>query len=396
MNKQKILEKILANSFNKSEVSEILEDMYLEVKSKRKQPLKSELTRSLAKGLLKEKRLGYETSYRLLNRPLIKIIAESILMMEAIASRSSIELDRLSNIDPESRTFKEIKVLLDNFSKKQIDESLKTVPSNSNNEILFDLMIEPMAELDAVIALTSLNKKRKENGMSNISVNLNCLMVGPSGTGKTTCSAKYAKDLYENKVTKKPKLILLSGADLKAAWLGQTMIKTKEVLEKYKGHTIMIDEFYSILQENDSYGQEAIAQLLITAEENRDDTAIILAGYPNEMEDAIKKNPGLTSRFRNIINFKSYTNAQLELIFRNTLEANQLRINFDYHADFNKLFSKLREDDFFGNAREVRNFFEYLIKAQGLRLTKEDGDLRLVTKADFLFAVSKFDTKKYN
>ncbi|MGM9683589.1 MAG: AAA family ATPase, partial [Eubacteriales bacterium] len=75
-----------------------------------------------------------------------------------------------------------------------------------------------------------------------------------------------------------------------------------------KGKLLFIDEAYSLLDGRRSdFGDEAINTIVQEIENNRQDTVVIFAGYPKEMDDFFKSNPGLRSRVPFTINFCDYS-----------------------------------------------------------------------------------------
>lgn len=103
--------------------------------------------------------------------------------------------------------------------------------------------------------------------------------------------------------------------------LGQTAIKTQEVIQKALGGVLFIDEAYTLAKDNsfNDYGQEAIDTILKAMEDHRDDLVVIVAGYPGLMERFINSNPGLKSRFNRYITFEDYTPSELLEIFESIL-----------------------------------------------------------------------------
>ena len=99
-----------------------------------------------------------------------------------------------------------------------------------------------------------------------------------------------------------------------AGFLGQTAIKTAEVVASAVGGVLFIDEAYSL--SGDQYGTEAIDTLVKEMEDKREDLVVIVAGYPVPMAVFIGQNPGLESRFRTIIDFADYTDDELVQIFQ--------------------------------------------------------------------------------
>ena len=64
------------------------------------------------------------------------------------------------------------------------------------------------------------------------------------------------------------------------------------------------------------YGAEAIAELIKSMEDDRNNLCVILAGYTNEMEELLKSNTGFESRIQFKLYFNNYSSEELYLIFR--------------------------------------------------------------------------------
>ena len=107
----------------------------------------------------------------------------------------------------------------------------------------------------------------------------------------------------------KGQLVEVDRSELVAGYLGQTAMKTAEVVKSADGGVLFIDEAYSLA--GDQYGQEAIDTLVKEMEDKRDDLVVIVAGYPLPMAVFIGQNPGLESRFRTTIDFPDYTDDEL-------------------------------------------------------------------------------------
>ena len=101
-------------------------------------------------------------------------------------------------------------------------------------------------------------------------------------------------------------------SELVAGYLGQTALKTAEVVASAVGGVLFIDEAYSLA--GDQYGQEAVDTLVKEMEDRRDDLVVIVAGYPGPMVGFVAQNPGLSSRFRTTLEFVDYSDAELRQI----------------------------------------------------------------------------------
>ena len=104
-----------------------------------------------------------------------------------------------------------------------------------------------------------------------------------------------------------------------AGYLGQTAIKTKEVIESALGGVLFIDEAYALgnQEKRDSFAKECIDTLCEALSDNKEQLMVIIAGY----EDDLKKcffgyNQGLNSRFPWRFKTDNYTGAELNMIFK--------------------------------------------------------------------------------
>ena len=263
-----------------------------------------------------------------------------------------------------------------------------------------------MAELDALTGLEQVKadvkdminvikvrKLRKENGLPVPDMSLHLVFMGNPGTGKTTVARLLSRIYHAIGVLSKGQLVETDRSGLVAGYVGQTAIKTGEVIQRAIGGVLFIDEAYS-LSNSDSgndFGREAIETLLKAIEDHRDDLVVIVAGYSDLMEGFIASNPGLQSRFNKYFTFEDYNGGELLKIFKSMCTKNQYRLS-DGAAKFAKqLFNDMynNRDENFGNARDVRNIFEKAITVQSGRVAA----MSAPTKDD-LMTFSKSDLEK--
>ena len=152
--------------------------------------------------------------------------------------------------------------------------------------------------------------------------------------------------------------------------MGQTALKTAQVIKKAKGGVLFIDEAYSLSSEEGSqdYGKEAIDTLVKGMEDYRDDLVVIVAGYVNEMRKFISMNPGLRSRFNKYINFVDYSAEEMLAIFQRQCEKTQFIISAEAEEAALEYFTANQNDPTFGNGRGVRNFFDRVVMNQATRI----------------------------
>ena len=226
------------------------------------------------------------------------------------------------------------------------------------------------------INLAKIKKMRKNERLADIPLTLHMIFTGNPGTGKTTVARLLSKIYKEIGILKVGHLIETSRVDLVGQYIGETAIKTNNVIQKAMGGILFIDEAYSLIrdtEDNRDFGKEAIDTLVKQMEDNRNNLIIIAAGYKEEMQHFVNYNPGLKSRFKNIINFKNYNNKELFQIFIKMCNDYDFELEDDAYEFikeyFNDNFSSIPEK--FSNGREVRNIFEEIQLNQANRLAYE-------------------------
>ena len=151
--------------------------------------------------------------------------------------------------------------------------------------------------------------------------------------------------------------------DLVAGFVGQTAIKTKEIINKALGGVLFIDEAYSLVDggEND-FGKEAINTLIKEMEDHRDELVVILAGYSEDMVRFTQVNAGIQSRFPFIFEFKDYDVNELIEIFCLMVKEKGYVLEQKVIPSLQNYFCDYLSNHVNGNARMVRNLLEKAIQ----------------------------------
>ena len=240
-----------------------------------------------------------------------------------------------------------------------------------------------------LINLIKVRKLRQENDLPVTPMSLHMVFVGNPGTGKTTV-ARLISGLYASiGVLSKGQLVEVDRSGLVAGYVGQTALKTSEVINSAIGGVLFIDEAYSLASGGEQdFGREAIETILKAMEDHRDDLIVIVAGYDEPMEQFITSNPGLESRFNKYFYFQDYNGEQLYQIFLTQCRKNSYVLNQEAEdaavGIFNEMYETRNEN--FGNGRDVRNLFEDMIIRQSNRVAEIENptkdDLMTITPSD--------------
>lgn len=224
-----------------------------------------------------------------------------------------------------------------------------------------------------LIAVQSLNAERRAAGLPEVSASHHLVFTGNPGTGKTTVARLVGRLYGTIGVVKKGHLVEATRADLVAGYVGQTALKTQEVVRKAIGGVLFIDEAYSLAQDARwDFGAEAIATLVQMMETHRSNLGVIVAGYTDEMRHFIDSNPGLRSRFTTYIDFPDYSVPELVEIFERMAGQAKIRLGDGVAEKLRGLFTTAGGVGNFGNARYARTIFEHAYANRAARAF-EDG-----------------------
>ncbi len=269
-----------------------------------------------------------------------------------------------------------------------------------------DALNKALSELSGLIGLTNvkteirrlsnflkIEAKRKHAGLAPSKQSLHFVFTGNPGTGKTTVARILSTLLYGFEVLQQDKLVETDRSSLVGGYVGQTAIKTKEIIDSALDGVLFIDEAYTLSGkgEND-FGQEAIDTLLKVMEDQRDSLVVVAAGYTDNMQEFLGSNPGLQSRFTRFIDFPDYTVKDLCKIYMTLAQNSDYTLTPLAMANLALIFNVLysNRDGNFGNGRMVRNLFEQTISNQSDRLVEledpSEDQLRTITEADLPFA----------
>jgi SpoVK/Ycf46/Vps4 family AAA+-type ATPase len=230
---------------------------------------------------------------------------------------------------------------------------------------------EVKSEIEELVKLVRFYKETGKNIRETFS--LHSVFLGNPGTGKTTVARILAQIYKALGILERGHLVECDRQSMVGGYIGQTAIKTAELIDKAMDGVLFIDEAYSLTESGSSdYGREAIETLLKRMEDHRGKFIVIAAGYTQNMEKFMESNPGLKSRFDRVFTFADFDAEALYQIALNQLKDNQIKPDEEAAEHLKKYieFMHKHKDKYFGNGRAVRKVIEDAIRNQHLRLSE--------------------------
>jgi chromosomal replication initiation ATPase DnaA len=183
-------------------------------------------------------------------------------------------------------------------------------------------------------------------------------------------------------ILKSNKFRKVTRSDLIAGYLGQTALKTRDVIKDSLGGVLFIDEAYSLgnAEKRDSFAKECLDTLCESLSNHKNELMVIIAGYEEELNNCFFSfNPGLKSRFTWNYKINEYTSEELKDIFIKKVNDNGWTIS-------DEIKCKIFEDNkllFKSFGRDIENFFSKIKIAHSRRVfCLEDGEKTKITFRD--------------
>ncbi len=251
------------------------------------------------------------------------------------------------------------------FSMKEEDKKHKNLKKLENSLVGME---DIKSEIRNIVDVFKYNKLRHKMGLKTGGYHNVHMMLGAPGTAKTTVAQILGNIMAEEKLLRGNTFISINGAEMKAKYVGHSAPKVKQLFDE--NDIIFVDEAYSIAAgsdgDSDSFGQEAIAQLIIELEKHGMDRLIIFAGYggpnvsakDNRMMDFLNSNPGIRSRINSTLFFDSYDADQMTRIFRGLAASSAFDVPKAADKYVREYFAQRIKEDDFGNGREARSLLE--------------------------------------
>ncbi|MCJ7801529.1 MAG: AAA family ATPase [Candidatus Marinimicrobia bacterium] len=294
--------------------------------------------------------------------PLINPITNSItnsIKPKIETPTTPVDIRETINIETEIHTISDILHLIERY---QLDPAIKY---NINLTSLHAIK-EPLKEINCMIGMKDIKSNLVDQilyfvqdlhkNKHNTGDFLHTVIYGPPGTGKTEIAKLMGKIYSHIGMLNKGTFKKVTRSDLIAGYLGQTAIKTRDVIKESLGGVLFIDEAYALgnPEKKDSFAKECLDTLCEALSDNKDNLMVIIAGYEKELKESFFNcNPGLESRFTWRFKTDEYTGEDLYNIFLKKVSDIEWRL--DENSNITSEWFKKNRDyfPFFGRDMEA-------------------------------------------
>lgn len=224
-------------------------------------------------------------------------------------------------------------------------------------------------EVKLVTNLLRVQRIRADRGLPVLEQSRHLIFTGNPGTGKTTVARLLAQIYRTLGVVARGHLVETDRAGLVAGYVGQTAPLVTARFDEADEGVLLIDEAYALVRGGErDFGREAIDTIVKLIEDRRDRIVVVMAGYPDEMDELIDANPGLRSRFPKVIHFPDYSTDELLAIIDGLGERGGYHLDPGGRSRARAWLDAVPRDKGFGNGRTARNLFEHAVATQATRL----------------------------
>ena len=211
---------------------------------------------------------------------------------------------------------------------------------------------------------------------------MHTVIYGPPGTGKTEIAKIMGRIFSSIGILENNKFRKATRADLIAGYLGQTAIKTRDVIKDCLGGVLFIDEAYALgnREKRDSFAKECIDTLCEGLSDNKDKLMVIIAGYEEDLDKCFfAYNQGLNSRFPWRFHTDDYKADELNKIFAKKVK----EIGWSLEKEIKNSWFEGKMDYFKFYGRDIETLLAKTKIEHGRRVfCKDESEKRVITQKD--------------
>lgn len=291
------------------------------------------------------------------------------------------------NIEAEINNIADIIKLIDTYKN---DPAIKY---NIDMKALHNIR-EPLEELNSMVGMRDIKNNIVDQILyfvQQLHINknssgefLHTVIYGPPGTGKTEIAKIMGKIYSKIGILSKGTFKKVTRSDLIAGYLGQTALKTRDVIKDAIGGVLFIDEAYSLgnPEKRDSFAKECIDTLCESLSDNKENLMVIIAGYEKELKECFfNYNQGLDSRFTWRFKTDEYTHEDLCKIFIKKVK--DIGWDIDNNSNITDNWFKKNKDYFRFYGRDIETLLSKTKIAHSRRVfCRPESEKKLITLKD--------------
>ena len=226
------------------------------------------------------------------------------------------------------------------------------------NKNVLDKMVgldEVKRQLKTIVDTYTFLRSRKD--IAQVRISVNTIIIGETGTGKTSLAEIIRDYFYQHKIIEKAKLTMVDAVDYQ-----RFVDKWDDNVKKAKNGILFFDNVQKLLPDKYSNQVNPLDKLFVEMDKWEDNPIVILSGLPKGLDDFLESNPAIANRFKYTFRLPTPSYQELTEICKQNLRTKYGISSFSPDAEkqlsrFFKYQVKIK-DETFGNGHLAQNTAE--------------------------------------
>ena len=163
----------------------------------------------------------------------------------------------------------------------------------TNNDVLSSLVGLDEVKAQLRIIAETYTFLHSRNTIKEVRLSVNTIIIGETGTGKSSLANIIRDFFYQKKIIRKPKLTLVDAVDYQ-----RFVDKWDENIEKAKGGILFFDNVQKLLPDKYSNQVNPLDKLFVEMDRWNDDPIVFISGLTQGLDEFLQSNPAVTNRFK--------------------------------------------------------------------------------------------------
>ena len=146
-------------------------------------------------------------------------------------------------------------------------------------------------QLKTIVDTYTFLHSRKD--ISTVRLSVNAIIIGETGTGKTSLAEILRDYFYQHKIIEKPKLTMVDAVDY-----SRFVDHWDDNIKKARNGILFFDNVQKLLPDKYSNQVNPLDKLFVEMDHWEDNPIVVIAGLPKGLEDFLTSNPAVANRFK--------------------------------------------------------------------------------------------------